>query len=258
MAKVIALANQKGGVGKTTTAINLAASMAVLEKKILLIDADPQANATSGFGFDVRSIKSSIYECVIENMDPRDIMLETEIEGLKLIPSNIDLVGAEIEILQLPNREYLLKGVISKFQHEFDYILIDCSPSLGLITLNALTAADSVIIPVQCEYFALEGLGKLLNTIKIVQSKLNESLEIEGFLLTMYDSRLRLGNQVVEEVKSHFDNMVFETIIQRNVKLSEAPSYGKPIILYDANSNGSLNYLNLAKELIQKNEAPKA
>jgi chromosome partitioning protein len=258
MAKVIALANQKGGVGKTTTAINLAASMAVLEKKILLIDADPQANATSGFGFDVRSIKSSIYECVIENVDPREIMLETEIEGLKLIPSNIDLVGAEIEILQLPNREYLLKGVIGKFQDEFDYILIDCSPSLGLITLNALTAADSVIIPVQCEYFALEGLGKLLNTIKIVQSKLNEALEIEGFLLTMYDSRLRLGNQVVEEVKNHFDNMVFETIIQRNVKLSEAPSYGKPIILYDANSNGSLNYLNLAKELIQKNETPKA
>jgi chromosome partitioning protein len=258
MAKVIALANQKGGVGKTTTAINLAASLAVLEKKILLIDADPQANATSGFGFDVRNIKTSIYECVIEDINPRDIILDTEIEGLKLIPSNIDLVGAEIEILQLPNREYLMKGVINKIRDDYDFVLIDCSPSLGLITLNALTAADSVIIPVQCEYFALEGLGKLLNTIKIVQSKLNEALEIEGFLLTMYDSRLRLGNQVVEEVKNHFDNMVFETIIQRNVKLSEAPSYGKPIILYDANSNGSLNYLNLAKELIQKNETPNA
>ena len=257
MAKVIALANQKGGVGKTTTAINLASSLAVLEKKILLIDADPQANSTSGFGFDVRNIKTSIYECIVEDLDPRNIMLDTEIEGLKIIPSNIDLVGAEIEMLKQPNREYILKGAINKIKDDFDYVLIDCSPSLGLITLNALTAADSVIIPVQCEYFALEGLGKLLNTIKIIQSKVNEALEIEGFLLTMYDSRLRLSNQVVEEVKSHFENMVFETIIQRNVKLSEAPSYGKPIILYDANSNGSLNYLNLAKEMIQRNDATK-
>ncbi|MDD2564425.1 MAG: AAA family ATPase [Salinivirgaceae bacterium] len=257
MAKVIALANQKGGVGKTTTAINLASSLAVLEKKILLIDADPQANSTSGFGFDVRNIKTSIYECLVEEIDPQSIMLDTEIEGLKIIPSNIDLVGAEIEMLTRPNREYLLKTVIGKIREDFDYILIDCSPSLGLITLNALTAADSVIIPVQCEYFALEGLGKLLNTIKIVQSKLNEALEIEGFLLTMYDSRLRLSNQVVDEVRTHFEDMVFETIIQRNVKLSEAPSYGKPIILYDANSNGSLNYLNLAKEMIQRNDATK-
>lgn len=254
MAKVIALANQKGGVGKTTTAISLAASLAALEKRVLLIDADPQANATSGLGYDARDVKSSIYECIINAVDPVSTMLDTEIEGLKLIPSNIDLVGAEIEILQLPNREYLMKNAISKLRDNFDYVLIDCSPSLGLITLNALTAADSVIIPVQCEYFALEGLGKLLNTIKIVQSKLNVELEIEGFLLTMYDSRLRLGNQVVEEVRNHFENMVFETIIQRNVKLSEAPSYGKPILLYDANSNGSLNYLNLAKELIAKNE----
>lgn len=258
MAKVIALANQKGGVGKTTTAINLAASLSALEKRVLLIDADPQANATSGLGFDVRDIKSSVYECIIDKIDPRDIMMSTEIEGLKLLPSHINLVGAEIEILQLPEREFLLKNTIAGFRDEFDYIMIDCSPSLGLITLNALTAADSVIIPVQCEYFALEGLGKLLNTIKIVQSKLNENLSIEGFLLTMYDSRLRLSNQVVEEVRIHFENMVFETIIQRNVKLSEAPSYGKPILLYDANSNGSQNYLNLAKELIHKNETNKA
>jgi chromosome partitioning protein len=255
MAKVIALANQKGGVGKTTTAINLATSVAVLEKKILLIDADPQANATSGLGFDLQSIKTSIYECMIDHIDAHEAVLKTEIPGLELLPSHIDLVGAEIEMVGLPNREYILKNVIQQVIADYDYIFIDCSPSLGLITMNALTAAKSVIIPVQCEFFALEGLGKLLNTIKLIQSRLNVSLEIEGFLLTMYDARLRLSNQVVEEVTRHFQQMVFKTIIQRNVKLSESPSYGKPVILYDANSTGAINYLNLAKELLQKNAA---
>ena len=254
MAKVIAIANQKGGVGKTTTAINLAASLAVLEYKVLLIDADPQANATSGTGFDIRNVKTSIYECLIDNADPNSIILNSEIEGLDLIPSHIDLVGSEIEMLNLPNREKMLKQVISKINGNYDVIFIDCSPSLGLITVNALTAANSVIIPVQCEYFALEGLGKLLNTIKIIQTRLNTELEIEGFLLTMYDARLRLSNQVVEEVKKHFQQMVFETIIQRNIKLGEAPSYGKPILLYDANSTGAINYLNMAKEFLQKND----
>lgn len=253
MAKVIALANQKGGVGKTTSAINLAASLAVLEKKVLLIDADPQANATSGTGFDLRNIKTSIYECMVDEVNPSDIILNSEIKGLDLIPSHIDLVGAEIEMLNMPNREKILKGVIEKIRDNYDFILIDCSPSLGLITVNALSAADSVIIPVQCEYFALEGLGKLLNTIKIIQTRLNPELQIEGFLLTMYDARLRLSNQVVEEVKKHFQQMVFETIIQRNIKLSEAPSYGKPVILYDAASTGSANYINLAREVLQKN-----
>lgn len=253
MAKVIALANQKGGVGKTTTAINLAASLAVLEKKVLLIDADPQANATSGTGFDLRNVKTSIYECLIDDINPKDIVLNSEIKGLDLIPSHIDLVGAEIEMLNMPNREKILKGVIEKVKDDYDFVFIDCSPSLGLITVNALTAADSVIIPVQCEYFALEGLGKLLNTVKIIQTRLNTELQIEGFLLTMYDPRLRLSNQVVEEVRKHFQQMVFETIIQRNIKLSEAPSYGKPVILYDAASTGSLNYMNLARELLQKN-----
>jgi len=253
MAKVIALANQKGGVGKTTSAINLAASLAVLEKKVLLIDADPQANATSGTGFDLRNIKTSIYECMVDEVNPKDIILNSEIKGLDLIPSHIDLVGAEIEMLNMPNREKILKGVIEKVKDDYDFVLIDCSPSLGLITVNALSAADSVIIPVQCEYFALEGLGKLLNTIKIIQTRLNPELQIEGFLLTMYDARLRLSNQVVEEVKKHFQQMVFETIIQRNIKLSEAPSYGKPVILYDAASTGSANYINLARELLQKN-----
>ncbi len=257
MAKVIALANQKGGVGKTTTAINLAASLAVLEKKVLIIDADPQANATSGTGFDIRAIKTSIYECLVDDQDPKNIILNSDIEGLDLIPSHIDLVGAEIEMLNQPNREYVLKNVIEKLKADYDYILIDCSPSLGLITVNALTAADSVIIPVQCEYFALEGLGKLLNTIKIIQSRLNTELEIEGFLLTMYDPRLRLSNQVVDEVKKHFQDMVFETIIQRNIKLSESPSYGKPVVLYDAASKGSVNYLNLAREVLQKNDQTK-
>jgi chromosome partitioning protein len=253
MAKVIALANQKGGVGKTTTAINLAASLAVLEKKVLLIDADPQANATSGIGFDIRAIKTSIYECLIDDQNPKDIILKSEVPGFDLIPSHIDLVGAEIEMVNLPNREKMLKKVIDKIREEYDYILIDCSPSLGLITVNALSAADSVLIPVQCEYFALEGLGKLLNTIKFIQTRLNTALEIEGFLLTMYDSRLRLSNQVVDEVNKHFQQMVFKTIIQRNIKLSESPSFGKPVILYDASSTGSLNYLNLAKEMLQNN-----
>lgn len=257
MAKVIALANQKGGVGKTTTAINLAASLAVLEKKVLLIDADPQANSTSGTGFDVRSIKTSIYECLVDDINPNEIILNTEVDGMDLIPSHIDLVGAEIEMLNMPNREGILKHVITKFETDYDYVLIDCSPSLGLITVNALTAADSVMIPVQCEYFALEGLGKLLNTIKIIQGRLNPELEIEGFVLTMYDPRLRLSNQVVEEVKKHFQLMVFETIIQRNIKLSESPSFGKPVILYDSESKGSINYLNLAKELLQKNDETK-
>lgn len=254
MAKVIALANQKGGVGKTTTAINLGASLAVLEKKVLIIDADPQANATSGIGFDVRNVKTSIYECLVDDIDPNGIILNSEIEGLDLIPSHIDLVGAEIEMLNLPEREKMLKQVVGKIDDKkYDYVLIDCSPSLGLITVNALTAANSVMIPVQCEYFALEGLGKLLNTIKIIQSRLNTELQIEGFVLTMYDPRLRLSNQVVDEVKKHFQDMVFDTIIQRNIKLSESPSFGKPVVIYDAESKGSINYLNLARELLQKN-----
>lgn len=253
MGKVIALANQKGGVGKTTTAINLAASLAVLEYKVLIIDADPQANATSGVGFDVRNVKTSIYECIVDELDPRKIILNTEIQGLDLIPSHIDLVGAEIEMLNLPNREKVLRHVIEKIRDDYDFILIDCSPSLGLITVNSLTAADSVIIPVQCEYFALEGLGKLLNTIKIIQTKLHPELEIEGFLLTMYDSRLNLSNQVMEEVKKHFQEMVFESVIQRNIKLSEAPGYGQPAILYDATSKGAASYMNLARELLQNN-----
>lgn len=254
MGKVIALANQKGGVGKTTTAINLAASLAVLEKKVLIIDADPQANATSGIGFDVRNVKTSIYECIVDDLDPRKIILKSEIAGLDIIPSHIDLVGAEIEMLNLPNREKVLSIVIDKIREDYDFILIDCSPSLGLITVNALTAADSIIIPVQCEYFALEGLGKLLNTIKIIQTRLNPDLQIEGFLLTMYDSRLNLSNQVLEEVKTHFGDMVFETLISRNIKLSEAPSYGVPAVLYDASSKGASSYMDLARELLQKND----
>jgi chromosome partitioning protein len=254
MGKVIALANQKGGVGKTTTAINLGASLGILDKKVLLIDADPQANATSGTGFDIKKVKTSIYECLVDDVEPTKIILNSEIKGFDLIPSHIDLVGAEIEMLNMPEREYMLKNVIEKVRHLYDYILIDCSPSLGLITVNALTAADSVIIPVQCEYFALEGLGKLLNTINIIQKGLNKELEIEGFLLTMYDARLRLSNQVVEEVQKHFLQMVFDTIVVRNIRLSEAPSFGKPAILYDADSKGAINYLNLAREVLQNNE----
>jgi chromosome partitioning protein len=253
MAKIIAIANQKGGVGKTTSAINLAASLAVLEYKTLLVDADPQANATSGVGFDPRTVKTSIYECIINDVSPRDIILETKTPNLYLLPSHIDLVGAEIEMIQLPNRERMMKQVFEKISADFDFIIIDCSPSLGLITINALTASNSVIIPVQCEYFALEGLGKLLNTIKIVQTRLNTDLAIEGILLTMYDMRLRLSNQVVEEVKTHFQDIVFDTIIQRNTKLGEAPSFGESIIMHDATSKGAINYLNLAREILQKN-----
>lgn len=255
MARIIALANQKGGVGKTTTAINLAASLAALEKKVLIVDADPQANATSGVGIDSKQVKVTIYDCLIDGVSSREAVVKCNIDNLSVIPSNIDLVGAEIEMLERPEREKTLKKSIAAVSPDFDYILIDCSPSLGLLTVNALTAADSVIIPVQCEYFALEGLGKLLNTIKIIQTNLNPSLEIEGFLLTMYDSRLRLANQVVEEVTRHFQQMVFNTIIQRNVKLSEAPSYGQPAILYDAESRGTVNYLNLARELLERVEA---
>jgi chromosome partitioning protein len=253
MGKIISIANQKGGVGKTTTAINLAASLAVLEYKTLLIDADPQANSTSGVGFDPKNIKTSIYECIVDEVNPKDIILTTETPNLYLLPAHIDLVGAEIELVKLPNREYMMKNALSKIKEEFDFIIIDCNPSLGLITINSLTASDSVIIPVQCEYFALEGMGKLLNTIKIVQSNLNPNLDIEGILLTMYDVRLRLSNQVVEEVKTHFQQMVFDTIIQRNTKLGEAPSFGKTIIMYDASGKGSVNYLNLAREILQKN-----
>lgn len=257
MAKVVAIANQKGGVGKTTTAINFASSLAALEHKVLLIDADPQANATSGLGFDVKNIKTSIYECLIDSKNPKDVILNSEIETLDLLPSHIDLVGAEIEMISLPNREKMMKFMIEKIEKEYDFIIIDCSPSLGLLTVNALSASNTIIIPVQCEYFALEGLGKLLNTIKFIQGRLNPDLQIEGFLLTMYDSRLKLANQVVEEVKKHFQQMVFETIINRNVKLGEAPSFGKPILLYDVNSSGAVNYLTLAREFLQNNEKTK-
>lgn len=254
MGRIIAIANQKGGVGKTTTAINLAASLAALEKKVLIVDADPQANATSGIGIDTRQIRCTIYDCLIDGKEPGEALMGSGIDNLSIIPSNIDLVGAEIEMLERPEREKILKNVLKKIADDYDYLLIDCSPSLGLLTVNALTASDSVIIPVQCEYFALEGLGKLLNTIKIIQNNLNPELEIEGFLLTMYDARLRLSNQVADEVYKHFQQMVFKTIIQRNVKLSEAPSFGQPAILYDADSRGTVNYLNLAKELIEKQE----
>lgn len=257
MGKIISVANQKGGVGKTTTSINLAAALGVLERKVLLVDADPQANATSGVGIDPRNVKTSIYECIVNEIEPRDIILETNSPNLDLLPAHIDLVGAEIEMINLPSREKMMRAALNKVKEDYDFIIIDCSPSLGLITLNALTASDSVIIPVQCEYFALEGLGKLLNTIKIVQSRLNPELSIEGLLLTMYDIRLRLSNQVVEEVKTHFQQMVFDTIIQRNTRLGEAPSHGETIIMHDASCKGSINYLNLAREILQKNEMTK-
>ncbi len=254
MGKIIALANQKGGVGKTTTTINLAASLATLEKNVLVVDADPQANASSGLGVDIKQVDCSLYECIIDHADVRDAIYTTDIEGLDIIPSHIDLVGAEIEMLNLADREKVLKNMLAPIRDDYDYILIDCSPSLGLITVNSLTAADSVIIPVQCEYFALEGISKLLNTIKIIKTKLNTRLEIEGFLLTMYDSRLRLANQIYDEVKRHFQELVFKTVIQRNVKLSESPSHGLPVILYDADSTGSKNHLALAKEIINRNK----
>ena len=253
MGKIIAIANQKGGVGKTTTSVNLAAGLGALEKKVLLIDADPQANATSGLGIDVDQIDKGTYQLLEHELSADDVILETNSPNVKIIPAHIDLVATEIELVDKEEREFMLKTALSKVKKEYDYIIIDCAPSLGLLTLNALTASDSVIIPIQCEYFALEGLGKLLNTVKSVQKLYNKSLDIEGMLLTMFDSRLRLSNQVVEEVRKHFTEMVFDTIIQRNVKLSEAPSFGESIISYDLSSKGAENYLKLAQEIIDKN-----
>jgi chromosome partitioning protein len=253
MGKIIAIANQKGGVGKTTTTINLAASLAALEFRTLIIDADPQANATSGLGFNPKEVENSIYECMVDNIRPRDIIIETDFPNLDLLPSHIDLVGAEIEMINLPKREEKMKESLMDVKDMYDFIIIDCSPSLGLIVINSLTAADSVIVPVQCEYFALEGLGKLLNTIKIIQQRLNPALTIEGILLTMYDLRVRLSNQVVHEVTTHFRNMVFQTLIPRNIRLSESPSYGVPALAQDADSKGAISYLNLAREILVKN-----
>ena len=253
--KIIALANQKGGVGKTTTTINLAASLATLEKSVLVVDADPQANASSGLGVDLQEVDCSLYECIIDHADVRDAIYTTDIDGLDIIPSHIDLVGAEIEMLNLKNREKVIKTLLEPIRDDYDYILIDCSPSLGLITVNSLTAADSVIIPVQAEYFALEGISKLLNTIRIIKKRLNPDLEIEGFLLTMYDSRLRLANQIYEELKTYFADMIFDTVIPRNIKLSEAPSHGLPVLMYDPESRGATSHVALAKEIIAKHDA---
>jgi len=254
MGKIIAIANQKGGVGKTTTAMNLAASLAALEYKTLVVDADPQANTTSGVGIDPRTVDTSVYECMVNGTDLKSAIVETDLEYLSLVPSRIDLVGAEVEMVNLENREEKMKEAVALISKDYDFIIIDCSPSLGLITINALTAANSIIIPVQCEYFALEGLGKLLNTVKIIQSRLNKNLEIEGILLTMYDVRLRLSNQVVDEVNTHFKQIVFKTIIPRNIKLSEAPGFGVPAISHDAKSKGAISYLNLAREILKKNK----
>ena len=256
MGKIIAIANQKGGVGKTTSAMNLSAGLGVLEKKVLLVDTDPQANSTSGVGYDPREIENGVYECLIGKVKAKDIILETKSPNLFLLPAHIDLVGAELELVNVENREHMMKNALSEIIDDFDYIIIDCAPSLGLLTLNSLTAAHSLIIPIQCEYFALEGLGKLLNTVKIVQRRLNPELTIEGLLLTMYDTRLRLSNQVVEEVKTHFQDLVFKTIIHRNVTLGEAPSYGETIIVHDSTSKGAINYLNLSQEIIDKEKVP--
>src|SRR4051812_4595306 len=253
MGKIISIANQKGGVGKTTSAINLAASLAVLEYKTLLVDADPQANSTSGLGLNPKEIKVGVYECMVEGVHPHQAIVHNDLKFLDILPSHIDLVGAEVEMVSIERREEKMRDALAQIKDQYDFIIIDCSPSLGLITINALTAADSVIIPVQCEYFALEGLGKLLNTIKIIQTRLNPRLEIEGILLTLYDSRTSLGNQVVEEVRTHFSKMTFKTIIPRNIKLSEAPSFGLPVIVHDAESKGAISYLNLAHEILDKN-----
>src|SRR6201991_698331 len=253
MGKIVAIANQKGGVGKTTSAINLAASLAVLEFRTLLVDADPQANSTSGLGINPKEVKAGVYECMIDGVDPKEVIIKNDLKFLHILPSHIDLVGAEVEMVSIERREEKMRDALGKVKNDYDYIIIDCSPSLGLITINALTAADSVIIPVQCEYFAWEGLGKLLNTIKIIQTRLNPRLEIEGILLTLYDARTSLGNQVVEEVRTHFQKMTFKTIIPRNVKLSESPSFGLPVIVHDAESKGAVSYLNLAHEILDKN-----
>lgn len=253
MAKIISVANQKGGVGKTTTSINLSAALAETGKRVLLIDADPQANASSGLGIDIRDLNNTIYECLVNGVPAKDAIIDTMHENLKLLPAHIDLIGAEIEMLQIENREMLLKNLLKDISADFDYIIIDCSPSLGLITLNCLVASNEVLIPVQCEYFALEGISKLLNTIKIVKSKLNPSLQIGGFLLTMYDNRLRLANQVMEEVRKHFDKLVYNTVISRNVRLSEAPSHGMSVLQYDSQSKGAQNYRELAKEILSRN-----